>query len=89
MGCQRHRNTNYHHRSNGLDENSHRRLKAALRMQVNPQVWHHSLPLVLLSIRNTPKPEIDCCSAELVVDQALNLPGQFVNANDNPWRASE
>ena len=61
-GCQRHRTSSYHPQSNGLVKNSHRRLKTALRMQVNPQ--YHNFPSVLLSIRNTPKPEIDCCSVE-------------------------
>ena len=36
MGCQRNRTTSYHPQSNGLVENSHRKLKAVFRMQVNP-----------------------------------------------------
>ena len=38
-----------------------------------------------MSIRNTPKAEIDCCPAELVFGQAVNLPRQFANANENPY----
>ena len=41
-------------------------------MQVDPQRWYHNLPLVLLSIRNTCKVEIDCSPADLVFSQALN-----------------
>ena len=57
IGCQRNRTVSYHPQCNGLIENSHRRLKAALRMQVNPQHWYYNMPLVFLSIRNTPKVE--------------------------------
>ena len=63
LGCQRNRTTSYHPQSNGLVENAHSRLKAALRMQISPHRWYYNLPLVLLSIRNTPKAEIECCPA--------------------------
>ena len=77
MGCQRHRTTSYHPQSNGLVENAHRRLKATLRMQASPDRWFHNLALVLLSIRNTFKDEIDCAPTDLVSGQQLALPGEF------------
>ena len=77
MGCQRHRTTSYHPQSNGLVENAHRRLKAALRMQASPDRWFHNLPLVLLSIRNTIEDEIACAPTDLVFGQQLSLPGEF------------
>ena len=54
-------------------------------MQINPHRWYYNLPPVLLSIRNTPKAEIECCPAELVFGQSVALPGQFVSATDNPY----
>ena len=77
LGCQRHCTTSYHPQSNGLVENAHRRLKAALRMQASPDRWFHNLPLVLFSICNTIKDEIDCAPTDLVLDQQLSLPGEF------------
>ena len=77
LGCQRHRPTNYHPQSNGLVENAHRRLKEALRMQASPDRWFHNFPLVLLSIRNTIKDEIDCAPTDLVFGQQLALPWEF------------
>ena len=68
-GCQRHGTTSYHRQSNGLVENAHRRLKAASRMQASPDRWFHSLPSVLLSIRNAIKDEIDCAPTDLVFGQ--------------------
>ena len=85
LGCQRNRTTSYHPQSNGLVENAHRRLKAALRMQINPQRWYHNLPLVLLSLRNTPKAEIECSPAELVFGQTVKLPGQFTITSENAY----
>ena len=67
MGCQRHRTTSYHPQSNGLVENAHRRLKAELRMQASPDRWFHNLSLVLLSIRDTIKDEIDSTPTDLVL----------------------
>ena len=40
-------------------------------MQINPHRWYYNLPLVLLSVRNTPKAEIKCCPAELVFGQSV------------------
>ena len=77
MGCQRHRTTSDRPQSNGLVENAHRKLKAALRMQASPDRWFHNLPLVLLPIHNTFKDEIDCAPTDLVFGQQLALPGEF------------
>ena len=77
LGCQHHRTTSYHPQSNGLVENAHGRLKATLRMQASPDCWFHNLPLVLLSICNTIKDEIDCAPNDLIFGQQLALPGEF------------
>jgi len=54
-------------------------------MQVNPECWYHNLPLVLLSIRNIPKAEIECSPAELVFGQTVILPGEFSSVDENPY----
>ena len=54
FGLSAHRNSGYNPQSNSLVKNTHRRLKAALRMQVSPNRSFHSRPLVLLSIYKIP-----------------------------------
>ena len=46
-------------------------------MQASTDRWFHNLPLVLLSIRNTIKDEIDCAPTDLVFGQQLALHGEF------------
>ena len=69
--------TSYHPQSNGIVENVHRRLKDALRMQEFPAKWSQNLPLVMLTIRNSVKDELQCSPADLVYGQSLRLPQEF------------
>ncbi|MBM6549272.1 DDE-type integrase/transposase/recombinase [Streptococcus dysgalactiae subsp. equisimilis] len=78
LGCKHVRTTAYHPQANGLVERLHRQLKAALKAQDNPS-WSETLPLVLLSLRNTFKKDIHATAAELVFGQTLRLPGELVS----------
>ncbi|XP_064468550.1 uncharacterized protein LOC135379773 [Ornithodoros turicata] len=64
IGKKRIRTTAYHPASNGLVERLHRQLKVALRAA--PQTpWPEVLPIALLGIRTTFKPDLRCTVAEL------------------------
>ena len=69
--------TAYHPASNGIIENTHRTIKAALKAHENPLYWHSNLGLVLLGLRSTYKPDIDCSSSELLYGTTIRLPGEF------------
>ena len=84
LGCLRKRTTSFHPQCNGLIENFHRRLKDALRLQQYPNCWYYNLPLVLLTIRNTIKQEINYSPAELTFGKNMVLPGDFSIADSTP-----
>ena len=84
LGCLRKRTTIFHPQCNGLIENFHRRLKDALRLQQYSNRWYYNLPLVLLTIRNTIKREINCSPAELTFGQNMVFPGEFSVADSTP-----
>ena len=73
LGSTRIRTTSYHPMANGMVERFHRQLKAALKSHPNPTQWTTSLPLVLLGIRSSLKPDIGCTAAELVFATTLRL----------------
>ena len=77
LGCQHVRTTAYHPSSNGMIERFHRQLKASLRARGSSE-WREALPIVLLSIRNTYKPDVHATPAELVFGCTLRLPGELV-----------
>lgn len=77
LGCAHFKTTAYHPASNGLVERFHRQLKAAITAVSHPH-WSESLPLILLSVRNTIKEDIGCTAAELVFGSTLRLPGDMV-----------
>ena len=78
LGCERHRTTAYHPAANGMVERLHRQLKASLMSSDHAGNWVDNLPLVLLGIRSTLKPDIGSCSAELVYGATLRLPGELL-----------
>ncbi|GBN12077.1 Transposon Ty3-I Gag-Pol polyprotein [Araneus ventricosus] len=76
LGVEQTRTTAYHPQSNGAVERFHRHLKSALMAHL-PENWLDSLPLVLLGIRSSFKPDLATSSAELVYGTTLKLPGEF------------
>ncbi|XP_060874008.1 uncharacterized protein LOC132947792 [Metopolophium dirhodum] len=76
FGIQHVQTSPYHAQANGLVERLHRTLKAALTAQESPQ-WSQRLPIVLLALRNTIKPDTGSTPAELVYGTALRLPGEL------------
>lgn len=78
LGTTRVRTTAYHPAANGLVERFHRQLKAALRAQPVPEAWVDNLPIVLLGLRSSFKPDIACTVSELVYGSTLRLPVDLV-----------
>ena len=78
LGCARIRTTAYHPASNGIVERLHRHLKAALASQPHAEDWVSNLPIVLLGLRSTLRPELACSVAEMVYGCTLRLPGDLV-----------
>lgn len=77
-GYVHHKTTAYHPASNGMLERWHRTLKAAL--MCHGTTWTSALPIVLLGLRTTFKPDIEASAAELVYGESLRLPGEFIEA---------
>ncbi len=65
-------------------ERLHRHLKAALMSHADGEHWVDNLPIVLLGIRATFKPDINACAAELVFGSTLRLPGEFLEYTTPP-----
>jgi cleavage and polyadenylation specificity factor subunit 1 len=77
------RTTAYHPSANGLVERFHRTLKAAIMCHAD-QHWTAALPLVLLGIRSSFKPDLEASSAELVYGETLRIPGEFLTPTTPP-----
>merc|ERR1711911_6399 len=72
--------TAYHPEANGLVERLHRGLKESL-MAIcddDPNTWYWKLPMALLSIRTTLKPDIGASPVELVYSEGLAVPGDLL-----------
>lgn len=84
LGCTRIRTTAYHPISNGMVERFHRQLKASIMASQDTSRWSESLPLILLSIRNTIKEDIGLSPAEMTYGTTLRLPGEFFERSRSP-----
>lgn len=76
LGIKRIRSSPYHPQANGLIEEFHRPLKAAIRAHKTER-WTEVLPTVLLGLRTAFKADLQASTAELVYGDTLRLPGEF------------
>ena len=89
MGSKLHHSTSYHPQANASIERLNRTLKQPLRCFEQPGNWYDNLPWVLLSLRNSPKEDLqDASPAEFVFGQPLRLPGDLVDSASVPNSAS-
>lgn len=88
LGVQHTMTTAYHPQGNAMIERFHRTLKAAL-MAKNHITWSEALPVILLGLRSTLKPDIGATPAELLYGATLRLPGDIIADNTNPAPAEE
>ena len=72
--------TAYHPESNGMVERLHRRLKESLIAlgQDERNSWYWKLPMTMLALRTTIKPDIGASPSELVYGEGIAVPGQLV-----------
>eukprot|EP00794_Sanderia_malayensis_P018571 gene18571-biopygen15648 len=70
-GIQHIHTTSYHPAANGMVECFHRQLKASVKAQADSSIWSEILPVILLSIRSTFKPDLDATPAQLVYGTTL------------------
>ena len=77
-GIQVNMTTPYHPEANGMVERFHRRLKEALIAlgAAEPDKWFWKLPMALLAIRTTVKPDIGASPSDLVYGEGLAVPGE-------------
>ena len=75
--------TAYHPEANGLVERFHRRLKEAIIAlgSEDPEEWFWRLPMVMLTIRTTLKPDVGASPADLVYGEGLAVPGEALPSN--------
>ena len=72
--------TAYHPEANGMVERLHRRLKESLIAlgQGERHEWYWKLPMTLLALRTTIKPDLGASPSELVFGEGITVPGQLV-----------
>ena len=79
-GIRHNMTTAYHPESNGMVERLHRRLKESLIAlgQGERLQWYWKLPMTLLALRTTVKPDIGSSPSELVFGEGITVPGQLI-----------
>ena len=72
--------TAYHPESNGMVERLHRRLKESIiaLSRGERHNWFWKLPMTLLALRTTIKPDIGASPSELVFGEGVAVPGQLI-----------
>ena len=72
--------TAYHPEANGMVKRLHRRLKESLiaLSQGERLQWYWKLPMMLLAIRTTVKPDIKASPSDLVFGEGITVPGQLI-----------
>lgn len=88
LGVHHTMSTSYHPLGNSLIERQHRTLKSAI-MAKEGVSWSTALPMILLSLRNPLKPDIEASPAELVFGTTLRLPGDLIESGKEPLPAEE
>ena len=84
FGIRHVKTTPYHPQSNGMVERFHRSLKNALRARGSTVSWKQDLPLIMLSLRSTPRDDNGISPAEMVYGSVLALPSAFVDTRAPP-----
>lgn len=77
LGVRHIRTAAYHPCANGLVERFRRSLKTVLITRHDTTDWVDYLPLILLSLRNTLKEDLDCSATEFVFGTSLPLPRKY------------
>jgi cleavage and polyadenylation specificity factor subunit 1 len=78
----------HHPAANGLVELFYRTLKAATMCHAD-QHWTEAIPLVLLGIRKSLKPDLQTSVAELVYGEPLRIPGELLTPNAHPVESAQ
>ena len=83
-GIENHHTSAYHPEANGLVERLHRRMKESLIALCEDarHLWYWRLPMTLLAIRTTFKPDVGASPADLVYGEGLAIPGEILGNED-------